>query len=79
MWQGLDNLKRLGRYVGEVLDIDIAGDPKLYWRKFTRIRIEIDINALVKSGVFLPCPSLNDTWVGFKFEKLQSYAIGAAL
>ena len=71
LWQKKANIKQIGQMLGRVLEIDIAGDSMPHWKKFVRLRVDIDLSSPLKSRVFLPRPSLSDVWIGLKFEKLS--------
>jgi hypothetical protein len=73
LWQMEDNLKHIGRQIGSVLEIDFISEPVPHWRKFIRIRVEIDISKPLKSSFFLPRPGLHDIWIGLKYEKLPDF------
>ncbi|KAK9997641.1 hypothetical protein SO802_022327 [Lithocarpus litseifolius] len=57
--------------VGDVLELDLSGEGGSNWRKFTRIKVDIDIEQPLLPGIFLPRPKLDDLWVSLKYEKLS--------
>jgi hypothetical protein len=70
LWQNKENLTRIGSQVGKVIDVDLSGDPKIQWKKFVRVQVDVNITLPLNSGSSLPRPGLSDIWVGIKFEKL---------
>ena len=71
LWLSEMNLRTTGTMAGEVLEIDLSGKGGAQWRKFTRIKVNIDIEQSLLPGVFLPRPNLDDLWVSLKFEKIS--------
>jgi hypothetical protein len=73
LWLHSDNLLSIRQLVGRVLEVDLVAEPIPQWRKFVRIRIEIEISNPLKPGIFLPRPRLQDVWIGLKYEKLSEF------
>ena len=44
LWQFEENLRNIRAKVGKVVELDFTGDGGGDWRRFTRIRIEVDYN-----------------------------------
>uniref|UniRef100_A0A2N9FPE6 CCHC-type domain-containing protein n=1 Tax=Fagus sylvatica TaxID=28930 RepID=A0A2N9FPE6_FAGSY len=70
LWQQKDYLTSIGQQAGHVLDVDLARNYPHQWRRFVRIKIEVNIIIPLKSGIFLTRPGLKDLWIGLKYEKL---------
>ena len=69
LWKTEDNLRKIGSRVGSVLEVDLTGEPGGAWKKFIRIRVEVDIAKPLSPGVFLPQQNRSDLWIGLKYEK----------
>lgn len=70
LWQFEENLRNIGAKIGNVVELDVTGEGGGEWRRYSRIRIEVDYTKPLLPGVFLPCPNLNDLWIGLKYEKI---------
>jgi hypothetical protein len=74
-WQDKDNLKKVGSRVGVVEEVEPDGDSRPGWQRFARVRVDINVDAPLKSGFFLPRPSLSDLWIGIKYEKIPEFCV----
>ena len=72
LWKTEDNLRKIGSRVGSVLEVDLTGELGGAWKKFIRIKVEVDIAKPLSPGVFLPRPNKSDLWIGLKYEKIAS-------
>ncbi|GMY31888.1 hypothetical protein FCV25MIE_27130 [Fagus crenata] len=72
-WQDKNNLKKVGSRVGMVEEVDSNGDSRPGWQRFARVRVDINVDAPLKPGFFLPRPGLSDLWIGIKYEKIPDF------
>ena len=61
LWRLESNLRRIGAHIGQVLEIDIMGEPDGNWKKFLHIRVDIQNEKPLILGFFLPRPNRCDT------------------
>lgn len=70
LWNSEQNLRKIGMRLGEVVEVDLVGEPSGAWKKFFRIRVDIPVGKPLLPGLFLPRPNNTDAWIGLKYEKL---------
>ena len=63
LWRMEENLRRIGSKVDSVLEVDLIGDSMGAWRKFLKVRVEVDISNPSISSIFLPRPNKSDLWI----------------
>jgi hypothetical protein len=69
-WQEDGYLNHIGSLLGSVIHLEPTKKNRPTWKKFNRIRVDIDISKPLKPGFFLPRKDRDDLWIGIKFEKL---------
>lgn len=72
-----NNLVHFGMQIGKVLSVELPGEGPFTFRKFGRIRVEIDTKPLVP-GFLIRRPPLGNSisdpiWIQVKYEKLQRF------
>ena len=70
LWQMEENLRKIGSKMGSVIEMDLIGDPGGGWRKFFRIKVEVDVSNPLIPGVFPPWPNRSDVWIALEYEKI---------
>jgi hypothetical protein len=78
-WMTEENLKCIGKTVGNVIEVDFDEGSKGRYRRFIRLRIEIDISRPLNPGFFLPRPGLNDLWISLKYERLPEFCFSCGV
>ena len=68
LWRTEENLRKIGSRVGAALEVKLIGEPGGMWRKFIRLRVEMDLSNPLIPGVFLPQPGKNELWVGLTHQ-----------
>lgn len=54
LWRMEENIKKIGSKAGPVIDVNLIGDPGGAWKKFIRVRAEVNIANSLFPGIFLP-------------------------
>ena len=65
----------IGSFIGRTLDVDLVGSGVGNWKKFVRVRVEIDVNCPLIMEFPLECEHLLDLWISFKYEKLRAHMV----
>ena len=73
LWQKPVCLYNIGKEIGQVVMEESVLESIQTWKKFNRIRIDVDILKPLIPGLFLPKPGRDDLWIGIKFEKLPEF------
>jgi hypothetical protein len=71
--QNHPSLKTLGGIMGKVIDTDLLGSG---WKRFVRVRVEIEVGKPLRMGFPLHREKLPAIWIPFKFEKLGNFCYG---
>ncbi len=45
-----ENLLRIGNFMGRAIDVDLSGDGPGLWKKYVKVRVEIDISCPLCPG-----------------------------
>ena len=53
LWRTEENIKKIGSKAGSVIDVDLIGDPGGAWKKFIKVRAEVNIANPLFLGIFL--------------------------
>ena len=54
LWRTEENIKKIGSKAGPVIDVELIGDLVGTWKKFIRVRAEVNIANSLFPGIFLP-------------------------
>ena len=74
--QGEVNLKKIGRMLGTVLEVDVARSGPSASMRFVQIRIRVVVNRPLATGFPMGREYLPVLWVPFKYKKLGSVCYG---
>jgi hypothetical protein len=77
--QNLTNLKKVGGFLGKVVEEDMAETGTGSCCKFVKVRVGIDVNRPLTTGFPLVREDLSVLWILFKFEKLGSFCYGCGI
>ena len=75
----MENLLKIGSIVGRALETDFIGSSEGVWRRYIRVRVEVDVNCPLAPGFPLERDHLPELWIPFKYEKLRNFCFGCGL
>lgn len=64
-----ENARRLARVIEDIIEVENL----LLARGFLRVRVMVNTNNPLIAGVWLPRSNDRDTWIEFRYEKLQDF------
>ena len=72
------SVQRIGRMIGEVLDVDLTGNNVSSCKRFIRVRVGFDVSRPLPTRFPLDREDqgLHPLWIPFKFEKLGNFCYG---
>ncbi|KAK7842014.1 hypothetical protein CFP56_014426 [Quercus suber] len=65
-----ENAEEIGSLVGEVIEVDFAGNGGICMSKFIRVKVELKVDNPFWSGFFLDRQPQSDLWIHFKYERI---------
>ena len=77
--QSMENLLKIGSIAGCALETDFIGPNEGVWRRYIRVRVEVDVNCPLVPGFPLERDHLPDLWIPFNYEKLGNFCFGCGL
>lgn len=71
-----NNLIHFGKQIGKVISVELPGEGKFNFRKFGKVRVEVDISKPLVPSFLIKRPPMGNTvseliWIQAKYEKLQ--------
>lgn len=77
--QNPQNLEKIGRMMGKVLETDLSGNGIDGWKHLGRVRVEIELERPLRTSFPLDKKNLSPLWIPFKYEKLGKFCYGCGL
>ncbi|XP_030970072.1 uncharacterized protein At4g02000-like [Quercus lobata] len=68
-----ENAVEIGSLVGEVVDVDFTGDGEVCMCNFLRVKVEVKVDDLLRSGFYLDRSPHSDLWIQFKYERVAEF------
>ena len=75
----MENLLKIGSIAGRALETDFIGSSEGVWRRYIRVRVEVDVNCPLAPDFPLERDHLPELWIPFKYEKLGNFCFGCGL
>jgi hypothetical protein len=67
------NAIRIGKTIGDILELDNNNSSGIISRPFIRMKIELNTSHPLASGFYMPCEGTKPRWIGFQYEHLDEY------
>jgi hypothetical protein len=67
------NAIRIGKTIGDILELDNNNSTGIISRPFIRMKIELNTSRPLASGFYMPCEGTKPRWIGFQYEHLDEY------
>ncbi|XP_041001602.1 uncharacterized protein LOC121247297 [Juglans microcarpa x Juglans regia] len=69
----LNNAKEIGKALGNLIKVEEDPLYGLAFRKFIRIKVELDITKPLQQGFMMPRTDKSEIWIAIKYEKLSDF------
>jgi hypothetical protein len=73
------NAIRIGKTIGDILELDNNNSSGIISRPFIRLKIEINTSLPLVSGFYMPCEGTKSRWITFQYEHLDEYCSSCGL
>jgi hypothetical protein len=73
------NAIRIGKSIGNILELDNNISSGIISRPFLRFKIDINTSLPLASGFYMPCEGTKPRWIAFKYEHLDEYCSSCGL
>ena len=70
------NLRRIGRILGKVIEVDLVGNGAGFGKRYVWVRVSMEVNRPLVIGFPMYRKHLLALWILFKFEKLGNFCYG---
>lgn len=67
------NAINLGNALGKLIHVEEDPTFGVAWRKFIRLKVEIDVTYPLKQGFMMPRWGNTETWIALKYERLSDF------
>jgi hypothetical protein len=73
------NTKKIGRMLSKEIEADLVESSMGMWKRFIRIRVELDVSRPLLIGFPLDRKPLPPLWIPFKYERLGNFCYGCGV